>query len=121
MPPDIKESSKEFRWKMANIGNFHQRSSNTADQRYERSLPSSSVNLVNRVILNTIATRAIVTRINNANPNQPNTIAAVPTPLLTDPLPKSCATCAAATEAVCCHNTETSTKTEAMKARARAP
>lgn len=56
----------------------------------------------------------------NANPNQPKTIALVPTPLLTDPFPKSCATCAAATEAVCCHRTLTSTNMEAMKMRARA-
>ncbi len=62
----------------------------------------------------------IVTIINNANPNHPNTIALVPTPLLTLPFPKSCATCAAATDAVCCQRTLTSTKMEEMKMRARA-
>ncbi len=62
----------------------------------------------------------MVTTINSANPNQPSTIALVPTPLRTLPLPKSCATCAAATEAVCCHSTLTSTKMEAMKMRASA-
>lgn len=62
----------------------------------------------------------IVTIINNANPNHPNTIALVPTPLLTDPFPKSLATCAAATEAVCCHKTLTSTKIDEMKISASA-
>lgn len=71
-------------------------------------------------MLRIITNNPIVTMINNANPNQPRTIAVLPTPLLTLPLPKSCATCAAATDAVCCHSTETSTKMEAMKMRARA-
>lgn len=61
----------------------------------------------------------IVTMMNSAKPNQPRIIAAVPTPLLTLPFPKSCATVDAATDAVCCHSTETSTKTEAIKMRAR--
>lgn len=47
-------------------------------------------------------------------------MAVVPTPLLTLPLPKSWAIIEAATEAVCCHRTETSTKIEAMKMIARA-
>lgn len=54
------------------------------------------------------------------NPNQPNTMADVPTPLLTLPLPRSCAICAPATEAVCCQSTDTRTKIEAMKMSARA-
>lgn len=62
----------------------------------------------------------IVTMINKENPNQPNTIAVVPIPLNTLPFPKSCAMIDAATEAVCCHNTETRTKIEAMKMMARA-
>ena len=62
----------------------------------------------------------IVTNTNSPNENQPNTIALVPTPLFTLPLPKSWAICDAATDAVCCHSTLTSTKTDAMKMRARA-
>lgn len=48
------------------------------------------------------------------------TMALVPTPLLTDPLPKSCAMMEAATDAVCCHSTETSTKMDATKMMASA-
>lgn len=62
----------------------------------------------------------MVTIISKLNPNHPSTIAAVPTPLFTLPFPKSCATCAAATELVCCHSTLTSTKMEATKMRASA-
>jgi hypothetical protein len=72
------------------------------------------------LMLNRINSRPIVVMINSANPNQPSTIAAVPTPLCTDPLPKSSVTDAAATEAVCCHSTETRTKTEATKTSASA-
>jgi len=61
----------------------------------------------NNRILNIITTSPIVTITNNANPNQPNIIAVAPTPLFTLPFPKSCAICAAATEAVCCHSTDT--------------
>ena len=64
--------------------------------------------------------KPIVTMINKANPNQPNIIAAVPIPLLTLPFPKSWAIVLAPTEAVCCHRTETSTKIEATKIKARA-
>jgi len=56
-----------------------------------------------------------VTIINNVKLNHPSTIAVVPTPDLTLPFPRSCATIDAATDAVCCHSTETRTKTEAMK------
>lgn len=62
----------------------------------------------------------MVTMINNANPNQPRTMAVVPTPLLTLPFPKSWAITDAATEAVCCHKTDTSTNIEAIKMIARA-
>lgn len=58
--------------------------------------------------------------IKSANENHPSTIAVVPTPLRTLPFPKSCAIIDAATEAVCCHSTETSTKTEAMNMMAKA-
>lgn len=61
-----------------------------------------------------------MTTISNAKPNQPSTMAVVPTPLLTLPLPRSCAMMDAATDAVCCHSTETRTKMEAMKIMARA-
>lgn len=56
----------------------------------------------------------------NVNENQPSTIALVPTPDLTAPLPKSSAMVLAATDAVCCHRTETSTKMDAMKMMASA-
>lgn len=56
----------------------------------------------------------------SVNENQPITMALVPTPLLTDPLPKSWAMTDAATDAVCCHRTETRTKIEAIKMMARA-
>ena len=62
----------------------------------------------------------IVTMISSANPNHPSTIAVVPTPLRTLPLPKSWAIIDAATDAVCCQSTDTSTKIEAMKMMARA-
>jgi hypothetical protein len=61
-----------------------------------------------------------VTTISKAKENQPSTMAVVPTPLRTLPLPKSWAIIEAATEAVCCHRTETRTKIEAMKIMARA-
>lgn len=67
-----------------------------------------------------MTSKPTVTMMSSEKPNQPKTIALVPTPLLTDPFPKSWATCAAATEAVCCHSTETRTKIEEMKMRARA-
>lgn len=67
-----------------------------------------------------MTSRPIVTTINKAKPNQPSTMAVVPTPLLTLPLPRSCAMMDAATDAVCCHSTETKTKMEAMKMIARA-
>lgn len=52
--------------------------------------------------------------------NHPMTMALVPTPLFTLPLPRSSAMTDAATEAVCCHSTETRTKMAAMKMMARA-
>lgn len=70
--------------------------------------------------LNTMNSKPIVTITKNANPNHPNTIAELPTPLLTLPLPKSCAMELAATLAVCCHRTDTRMKTDATKIRARA-
>lgn len=62
----------------------------------------------------------MVTIMNKAKPNHPKIMAVVPTPDLTLPLPRSWAIVLAATEAVCCHSTDTNTKTEAMKMRARA-
>lgn len=56
----------------------------------------------------------------SVNENHPRTMALVPTPDLTAPLPKSSAMVLAATEAVCCHRTDTSTKMDAMKMMARA-
>jgi len=71
-------------------------------------------------MLKIITRRPIVTIINSVKLNHPNTIAVVPTPLLTLPFPRSCAMIDAATEAVCCHRTETRTKIEAMNIMARA-
>ena len=62
----------------------------------------------------------MVTTISKLKASQPSTMALVPTPDLTLPLPKSWATCAPATEAVCCHKTETRTKMDEMKIMARA-
>lgn len=84
------------------------------------SVTHSSVNLSNMLILKIITKRPMVTIMKSANPNHPNIIAVDPTPLLTLPLPRSWAIVLAATEAVCCHNTETSTKTEATKMSASA-
>lgn len=72
------------------------------------------------LILKIITSNPMVTMISNAKPNQPRTIAVVPTPLLTLPFPKSWAMMDAATEAVCCHSTDTSTNIEAMKMIANA-
>jgi hypothetical protein len=71
-------------------------------------------------ILNIMTSRPIVTMMSSVNENQPMTMALVPTPDLTEPLPKSWAMVDAATEAVCCQSTETRTKMEAMKMMARA-
>lgn len=81
---------------------------------------SQSANWLRTRILNIMTKRPIVTIISNVNENQPSTMALVPTPDLTAPLPKSSAIVLAATDAVCCHNTETSMKMEAMKMMARA-
>lgn len=80
----------------------------------------SSVNLSNMLILIIMTKSPIVTIMSNANPNQPNIIAVAPTPLWTLPLPRSWAMVLAATEAVCCHSTDTRTNTDAMNIRARA-
>lgn len=81
---------------------------------------SSSVNFRMSLMLRIMNSSPIVTTTNKTNPNQPNTMADVPTPLLTLPLPMSWAMVLAATDAVCCHSTETSTNTEATKMRASA-
>jgi hypothetical protein len=70
-------------------------------------------------MLNIITRSPMVTIISSEKLNQPSTMAVVPTPLSTLPLPRSCAMIEAATEAVCCHNTETRMKIEAMKMIAR--
>lgn len=57
----------------------------------------------------------MVTMMSKVKLNQPITMALVPTPLRTLPLPKSWAMTLAATDAVCCQRTDTSTKMEAMK------
>lgn len=81
---------------------------------------TSSVNSRSRLMLRIMTSSPIVTTTRNPKPNQPSTIAEVPTPLLTLPLPMSCAIVLAATEAVCCHNTDTRTNTEDTKISARA-
>lgn len=75
---------------------------------------------LNARILKIMTNRPMVTIISSVNENQPSTMALVPTPDMTLPFAKSSAMVLAATEAVCCHRTETSTKTEAMKMMARA-
>ncbi len=72
------------------------------------------------LILNIMTNKPMVTMMSKAKLNHPITMALVPTPDLTLPLPKSCAMMEAATDAVCCHSTDTRTKTEAMKMMARA-
>lgn len=67
-----------------------------------------------------MTSRPIVTIMSSVNENQPNTMALVPTPLLTDPLPKSWAMTDAATDAVCCHRTDTRTNMDEMKMMASA-
>lgn len=71
-------------------------------------------------MLRIMTNKPMVTMINKANENHPSTIAVDPTPLFTLPFPRSCAIIEAATEAVCCHNTDTSIKIEAIKMIARA-
>lgn len=71
-------------------------------------------------ILRIMTSKPIVTMMSSVKENQPMTMALVPTPLLTAPLAKSCAMIDAATEAVCCHRTETRMKIEAMKMIAKA-
>lgn len=61
-----------------------------------------------------------MTMMKSTKPNQPSIMAVVPTPLFTLPFPRSWAIVLAATDAVCCHNTETSTNIEATKMRASA-
>lgn len=71
-------------------------------------------------MLSIMTSRPMVTMMSRVKENQPRTMALVPTPARTAPLPKSSAMVLAATEAVCCHRTETSTKMDAMKMMARA-
>lgn len=72
------------------------------------------------LMLKIMTNSPIVTMISNAKLNQPSTMAVVPTPLRTLPFPKSWAMIEAATDAVCCHRTETSTNIDEMKIIARA-
>lgn len=81
---------------------------------------SSSVNFRIIRILRIMTRRPTVTMTMRTKPNQPSTMAEVPTPLLTLPLPISCAMVLAATDAVCCHNTDTRMNTEEMKMSASA-
>lgn len=83
-------------------------------------LDQSSVNLSSRLILNIMTNNPIVTIMRSANPNHPNIMAVVPTPDFTLPLPRSCAIVLAATDAVCCQSTDTSTNTDAMNINAKA-
>jgi len=85
-----------------------------------RHAQSLSVNRSSTIMLRIMTSRPMVTMISSTKPNQPSTMALVPTPLLTDPLPRSCAIVAAATDAVCCQSTLTSTKMDAMKMSASA-
>lgn len=71
-------------------------------------------------MLRIMTSRPMVTMMSSVKLNQPMTMALDPTPLSTLPLPKSCAMMLAATDAVCCHSTDTSTKMLAMKMMASA-
>ena len=78
---------------------------------------------INRAIIRKLiimANNPMVTMMSRAKLNQPRTMAVVPTPLLTLPLPRSWAMVVAATEAVCCQRTDTSTKMELIKMTATA-
>ena len=81
---------------------------------------TSSVKRSSNEILNIMTSNPSVTTTNNPNPNQPNIIAVVPTPLFTLPFPRSCTIVDAATAAVCCHMMLTRINTEEMKIVARA-
>lgn len=71
-------------------------------------------------MLRIMTSRPMVTMMSMVKENQPRTMALLPTPERTLPLPKSSAMVLAATEAVCCQRTETRMKMEAMKMMARA-
>lgn len=66
-------------------------------------------------MLRIMTSRPMVTMMSRVKLNQPSTMALDPIPDMTLPLPKSCAMMDAATDAVCCHNTDTSTNTVATK------
>ncbi len=70
------------------------------------------------LMLNSMTSRPMVTVISSTKPSQPSTMALVPTPECTLPLPKSSVTEAADTEAVCCQRTLMRMKTLATKMRA---
>lgn len=74
-----------------------------------------SVSWFKTVILRIMSKRPMVTTISKAKENQPIAIALDPTPDLTLPLPRSWAMILAATDAVCCHRTDTKTNIEATK------
>lgn len=82
----------------------------------QASLTTSS----NSRMLKIMTSSPTVTITKRPNPNHPRIMAVVPTPLRTLPFPKSWATCDAATDAVCCHSTLTSTNIDAMKMSASA-
>lgn len=71
-------------------------------------------------ILKIMTSMPMVTMMSSVKLNQPMTMALDPTPDSTLPLAMSWAMMLAATEAVCCHRTDTSTKMEAMKMMASA-
>lgn len=112
MSIDVFSVSHNARWKDINISNLVLRSCQEA-------FVYPNVSLKTR-ILNIMTKRPMVTMISNAKLNQPSTMAVVPTPLLTLPFPKSWAMMEAATDAVCCQRTETSTNIEAMNIMASA-
>src|SRR3569833_612491 len=65
-------------------------------------------------MLSIMTSRPMVTMMSRVKLNQPMTMALVPTPDSTLPLARSWAMMEAATDAVCCHSTDTSTKMDAM-------
>lgn len=81
---------------------------------------SSSVSRRKILILSIITSSPIVTTTRRPKPNQPSTMADEPTPLFRLPFAKFCTIELAATDAVCCHSTDTSTNTEEIPIKVKA-
>ena len=98
---------------LQNARSSHQPSMCTVCRSLPRNHASSAIRF-SSWMLSIMTSSPIVTTTSSPKPNQPSIMAVVPTPLLTLPLPRSCAMMDAATDAVCCQSTLTSTNIEAM-------